>query len=84
VCRFSWWNFVLKIFYMASSAYIVFLMMRVYARTREKEYGWKLASWSLLGCLASAPIVDLIFRGWTGTTFSEVCSTSSNTTQARD
>jgi len=71
--RWSWWNFVLKLFYITSSAYIVFLMLRIYARTREKEYGWKLALWSLGGSLISAPIVDLIIRGWKGTTFSEVC-----------
>jgi hypothetical protein len=69
---FSWWNFVLKLFYLASSAYIVFLMMRVFARTREKEYGWKLAIWSLGGSLAAAPVVNLLFEGWQKTTFSEV------------
>lgn len=73
----SWWNFVLKLFYITSSAYIVFLMLRIYARTREKEYGWKLALWSLGGSLISAPIVDLIIRGWKGTTFSEVLWTFS-------
>ncbi|KAF2862597.1 hypothetical protein K470DRAFT_212686 [Piedraia hortae CBS 480.64] len=73
----SWWNFVLKLFYIASSGYIVFLMMRVYTRTREREYGWKLAAWSLAGSLATAPVVDLLIRGWTRTTFSEVLWTFS-------
>ncbi|KAK4542929.1 hypothetical protein LTR36_006118 [Oleoguttula mirabilis] len=73
----SWWNFVLKIFYMASSAYIVYVMMRVYARTREKEYGWKLATWSLGGSVLSAPVVCLLFRGWGATTLSEVLWTFS-------
>ncbi|GAB7363244.1 hypothetical protein MBLNU230_g3526t1 [Neophaeotheca triangularis] len=50
----SYWNFVLKIFYPVSSAYIVYLMMRVYARTRERERAWKLAMWCLGGSLGTA------------------------------
>ncbi|KAK5108144.1 hypothetical protein LTR62_008740 [Meristemomyces frigidus] len=53
----SWWNFVLKLFYISSSGYIVFVMMRVFARTREKEYGWKLASWSVAFSAVGAPVV---------------------------
>lgn len=56
-----WWNFFFKIFYISSSIYVVYLMMRVYPRTREKEAAWKITTWSLGGCLASAPIVVLIF-----------------------
>ncbi|GIZ42027.1 hypothetical protein CKM354_000530700 [Cercospora kikuchii] len=74
---FSWWNFVLKLFYIASSAYIVFVMMRVFARTREKEYGWKLAIWSLAGSTVGAPIVCLLFEGWKRSTLSEVIWTFS-------
>lgn len=66
------WNFVLKICYISSSAYIVFIMMRVFARTREKEYGWKLAIWSLVGSTLGAPIVCLVFEGWSRCRFSEV------------
>ncbi|CAK4033685.1 ER lumen -retaining receptor [Lecanosticta acicola] len=69
---FSWWNFVLKIFYIASSAYIVFLMMRMFARTREKEYAWKLATWCLGGSVLAAPLVCLLFEGWKRSTFVEV------------
>ncbi|KAL8818030.1 MAG: hypothetical protein Q9223_003255 [Gallowayella weberi] len=36
------WNFVLKLFYLGSSFYILLLMMRIYARTREREKAWKL------------------------------------------
>ena len=46
--------------------------MRRYARTREKEYGWKLATWSLGGSLVCAPLVSLLFEGWRGLRFSEV------------
>ncbi|GAB1729825.1 hypothetical protein NU195Hw_g8794t1 [Hortaea werneckii] len=73
----SWWNFILKIFYITSSAYIVYLMMRRYARTREKEYGWKLATWTLGGSLVSAPFVTLLFEGWAGMRFSEILWTFS-------
>ena len=66
---------MLKLFYMASSAYIVFIMMRVFARTREKEYGWKLAIWSLAGSVCAAPLVCLLFEGWKRSTLSEVCYT---------
>ena len=69
---YSWWNTVLKIFYIGSSAYIVWLMMRGFARTREKEKGWKLACWSLGACVLSTPVVCISLRGWKYTTFSEV------------
>ncbi len=65
---YSWWNTVLKIFYMGSSAYIVWLMMRVYARTREKEYAWKLAMYSLLASLISAPVVCFVLEHTLGIT----------------
>ncbi|CZT22453.1 related to endoplasmic reticulum retention receptor [Ramularia collo-cygni] len=71
------WNFVLKICYISSSAYIVFIMMRVFARTREKEYGWKLAIWSLVGSTVGAPIVCLLFEGWVRCGFSELLWTFS-------
>lgn len=68
----SWWNFVLKIFYIASSAYIVWLMMRCYARTREKEYAWKLATGGLAVSAVAAPVVCLTFRHWKGFGIAEV------------
>jgi len=60
---YSYWNFVLKIFYISSSAFIVFLMMRLYARTREREKAWKLGGYSLGGSFLAAPLVCLIFEG---------------------
>jgi len=63
---FSYWNFVLKILYIMTSAYIVFLMMRVYARTRERERAWKLGGWSLGGSLIAAPVVTLVLEGKAG------------------
>ncbi|KAH8812968.1 ER lumen protein retaining receptor-domain-containing protein [Xylogone sp. PMI_703] len=59
---YSMWNFVLKVFYILSSFYILFLMLRVYARTREREKAWKLGAFCLGGSLVGAPIIMLIFR----------------------
>ena len=57
---FMWWNTILKIFYLTTSAYVVYMMMRVYTRTREKEYAFKLALWSVVGSLVTAPFTMLI------------------------
>lgn len=59
------WNFVLKIFYILSSFYIIYLMMQVYARTRERERAWKLGAIALGGAMFAAPFVTLIIRGTT-------------------
>ena len=66
------WNFVLKNFYIFSSLYIIFIMMRLYARTREREKAWKLGALCFGGALLAAPLVTLIFRKWADTTFLEV------------
>lgn len=55
-----------KLFYILSSFYIIYLMVKVYARTREKEKSWKLAAWSVLGAAIGAPVVlaiDAAARG---------------------
>ncbi|CAD0085460.1 unnamed protein product [Aureobasidium vineae] len=62
----------LKVFYISTSLYIVFLMTRVYARTREREKAWKMGLWSVLGSVVCAPVVAAIFmqktpfssKGW--------------------
>lgn len=56
------WNTVLKVFYILSSLYILFLMMRVYARTREREKAWKFGAACLAGSAVFAPALMLIFR----------------------
>ncbi|KAL8894581.1 MAG: hypothetical protein Q9192_004202 [Flavoplaca navasiana] len=58
------WNFVLKLFYLGSSFYIIFLMTRVYARTREREKAWKFGSLCLGGSTVAAPLVLFIFKNW--------------------
>ena len=48
-------------------------MMKVFPRTREKEKGWKLATYSALGSLVGAPVVTVIARGgFTSRPFTEV------------
>lgn len=59
---FSLWNFFFKILYISSSIYVVYLMMRVYPRTREKEAAWKITTWTLAACVLSAPVVTLVFN----------------------
>jgi hypothetical protein len=56
------WNTILKIFYILSSLYILFLMLRVYARTREREKAWKLGALCLVGSAIGAPLVMMIFQ----------------------
>jgi heme/copper-type cytochrome/quinol oxidase subunit 1 len=50
------WNVFFKLFYIISSAYVIFLMMKVYPRTRERERAWKLGLWSVAGSVVLAPI----------------------------
>ena len=56
----SIWNFILKNVYILSSLYIIFLMMKVYARTREREKAWRLGAYCLGGSMALAPIATAI------------------------
>jgi RsiW-degrading membrane proteinase PrsW (M82 family) len=55
-----YWNVTLKIFYILSSLYIIFLMLRVYARTRERETAWKLGGICLVGSVALAPVLLIV------------------------
>ncbi|KAI4252648.1 MAG: hypothetical protein LQ352_004171 [Teloschistes flavicans] len=71
------WNFVLKLFYIGSSLYIIGLMMRVFARTREREKAWKMGGSCLGGSAATAPLVLLIFKHWHYFDFHEVMWTFS-------
>ena len=52
------WNIVLSNFYIISSLYIIVLMMRVYARTREREKAWRLGAYCLGVSIILAPIFD--------------------------
>ncbi|KAF2119669.1 ER lumen protein retaining receptor [Lophiotrema nucula] len=58
------WNFTLKIFYITSSFYLIFLMTSVYARTREREKAWKFGMYCLGGSIVVAPFWFLAFKEW--------------------
>lgn len=72
----SMWNYVLKIFYILSSLYIMFLMLPVYARTREREKAWKFGGVAFVGSAIVAPFVMMIFKKKGIWSFVEVCYTS--------
>jgi len=73
----SWWNFILKNFYIWSSIYIIVLMTRVFARTREREKAWKWGAYATAASMLAAPLVCLTFNGPRRTTFFEVLWTFS-------
>ncbi|KAL4873304.1 hypothetical protein BDV12DRAFT_100199 [Aspergillus spectabilis] len=52
---------IFKFFYFASSFYTIYLMMRVFPRTRERERAWKMALGSVGASLILAPVVIPIF-----------------------
>ncbi|KAJ5735427.1 uncharacterized protein N7483_000552 [Penicillium malachiteum] len=65
----SLWNVLFKLFYLTSSLYLVFIMMKVFPRTRERERAWKLGMYSVVGSLVLAPVTIAIFEsgfshGW--------------------
>lgn len=55
------WNLFFKLFYIASSVYIIGIMRYRYPRTREKEIAWKLGAAVLGGSLVISPFAMLIF-----------------------
>jgi len=56
------WLFCFKVFYIASSAYTIFLMTSVYARTREREKAWRFGMYCLGGAIALALPMTAIFQ----------------------
>jgi len=56
------YNFIFKIFYIVSSFYIVFLMTRVFSRTRERGKAWRFGIYSLAGSAVLTPFTYLIFN----------------------
>ncbi|KAL0634746.1 hypothetical protein Q9L58_006342 [Maublancomyces gigas] len=71
------YNTIFKLFYIASSFYILFLMLRVYARTREEEREWKVSAIILGGSVVSAPIFQMILGRGGLSQFTEVLWTFS-------
>lgn len=69
----SGWNVFFKLFYIISSFYIIYIMMKVFPRTRERERAWKLAIGSVAAAFVLAPILTLIsYGGFPGHWFTEI------------
>lgn len=47
-------------------------MMRIYARTREREKAWKMGAYCSVGSLIAAPIVTMVFSKWEGSGYLQV------------
>ncbi|BCS29159.1 ER lumen protein-retaining receptor [Aspergillus puulaauensis] len=71
------YNVIFKFFYFISSFYTIFLMMRVFPRTRETERAWKMALISVGVCLVLSPIVIPIFGKYPALWFEEILWTFS-------
>ncbi|KAH8596655.1 ER lumen protein retaining receptor-domain-containing protein [Bisporella sp. PMI_857] len=69
---YSWWNTLLKAFYIISSIYILLVMLRVYARTREREKAWQFGGACLVGSVLLAPLVMLSLKSKSSWSWTEV------------
>lgn len=56
------YNTLFKITYILTSFYILYLMLRVYPRSRESESQWRLSFYILVFSTISTPIFQAIFR----------------------
>lgn len=72
------WNLCFKLVFLGTSFYLIFLMMKVYPRTRERERAWKFGIYSVIGSLVLAPIMISIFETWPSQWFLEVMDGSPN------
>ncbi|KFX96131.1 hypothetical protein V497_01654 [Pseudogymnoascus sp. VKM F-4516 (FW-969)] len=70
--RANYWNFIFKIFYIVSSVYILLIMTRVFARTREREISYRLGAYILLGSLLVCPFITMISEKMWGPPFSYI------------
>lgn len=63
------YNTIFKITYIFSSLYTVYILLRVFPRSRESESQWKLAIYLLAGSAVSAPIFQYFFSRGAGSWF---------------
>lgn len=58
------YQFFGKLFFLVTSLYLVYIIARVYARTREKEKAWRRGIYSLAAALVLAVPVLWIFKNF--------------------
>ncbi|KAB8360597.1 hypothetical protein FH972_024335 [Carpinus fangiana] len=66
------WNVSLKIFYITSSAYILFIMTKLYARTQERQMAVRIGGISGGVALCMAPFAMMIFTNKRYWSFAEL------------
>jgi uncharacterized membrane protein len=71
------YNTFLKIFFISSTLYTVFVMMKVFARTREREKAWRFGGACFVGSLIIAPFAMLILMPKDEWSFFQVSASSS-------
>ncbi|KAI9371662.1 ER lumen protein retaining receptor-domain-containing protein [Aspergillus egyptiacus] len=71
------YNVIFKFFYLISSFYTIFLMMKVFPRTRERERAWKMGLGSVGVSLVLAPVVIPIFSEYSSLWFEDILWTFS-------
>lgn len=62
----------MKIIFISSSLYIIYVMMKKFARTRERERSWKFGAACLAGALLLSPFTMMLFEVKEYWSFSEV------------
>ena len=73
---YNYLTFFHKLFYIFTTIFIVFLMTKVYPRTREREKAWKFGAYCLVGAIVACyPVTVLnVKKEWQ--TFEEVSGES--------
>lgn len=67
------WNVSFKLFFISSAVYTIFIMMKVFPRTRERERAWKLGIYSVLASIVLSPLsIVILEKGFPSHWFLEV------------
>lgn len=67
------WNVSFKLFFITSAFYTIFIMMKVFPRTRERERAWKLGIYSVLASIVLSPLsIVILEKGFPSHWFLEV------------
>lgn len=73
------WNVPFKLFFIFSAFYTIFIMMKVFPRTRERERAWKLGIYSVLASVVLSPLsIVILEKGFPHHWFLEVSNGESS------